>query len=104
MSYFRLKDCEIDTLPYITFDDEHNPMIPGRSYGLGNLHTLVSRKYAFLAGLDPGVSLSSQEVEFLKRGWQLFEAECVHPHPPSPSSTRSVPDTGPLFVCIARRS
>ena len=77
MTYFRLKDYEIDTLPYVTFDNEHNPMIPGKSYTLANLHTLVSRKYAFLAGLDPAVSMKTQEVDFLKRGWELFEAEYV---------------------------
>ena len=31
MTYFRLKDYEIDTLPYVTFDNEHNPKI-GRAH------------------------------------------------------------------------
>ena len=73
MSYFRLKDYEIDTLPYVLFDDEHNPTTPGRSYNLGNLHTLVSRKFAFLNGIDEELDPRTKEVEFLKRGWELWE-------------------------------
>lgn len=75
MSYFRLKDYEIDTLPYVLFDDEHNPTTPGRSYNLGNLHTLVSRKFAFLHGLDEKLDPRTREVELLKRGWSLFDEE-----------------------------
>ena len=75
MSYFRLKDYEIDTLPYVLFDDEHNPMNPGRSYNLGNLHTLVSRKFAFLHGLNEKLDPRTREVELLKRGWTLFDEE-----------------------------
>ncbi|KAI0737610.1 hypothetical protein C8Q80DRAFT_314609 [Daedaleopsis nitida] len=75
MSYFRLKDYEIDTLPHIIFENEHSPLSPGKSYSLGNLHTLVSRKFAFLAGLDPDISMKTQEVEFLRRGWELFQAD-----------------------------
>ncbi|RPD73783.1 hypothetical protein L226DRAFT_613907 [Lentinus tigrinus ALCF2SS1-7] len=75
MAYFRLKDYEIDTLPYVTFDNEHNPMVPGKSYNLGNLHTLVSRKFAFLHGLDEKLDPRAREVELLKRGWELFDAD-----------------------------
>ena len=76
-SHFRLKYHEIDTLPHGTFENEHDPRNPRKSYCLGNLYTVVSRKLAFLAGLDCGINLKTQEVEFLRRGWELFQAECV---------------------------
>ncbi len=74
MSYFRLKEYEIDTLPYVTFANEHNPTVLGKSYNLANLHALVSRKHAFLHGLDEKLDLRTREVELLKRGWELFDA------------------------------
>ncbi|KIK57496.1 hypothetical protein GYMLUDRAFT_263008 [Collybiopsis luxurians FD-317 M1] len=76
--YFCLADKEIDTVPYITFKNEYNERQPGRSYNLANLHTLVSRKSAYLAGLheeNSGLDPKKNEAEFLKRGWKLFTGE-----------------------------
>ncbi|RPD62173.1 hypothetical protein L226DRAFT_523459 [Lentinus tigrinus ALCF2SS1-7] len=75
MVYFRLKPHEIDTLPYAAFENKYNHNSFGRSYNLGNLHTLVSRKFAMLHGLDEELDPRTQEVELLRRGKELFDAD-----------------------------
>ena len=77
MAYYCLKAYEIDTIPYVAFENPHNPNSFGRSYNNSNLRTLVSRKFAYLAGLDAQFDPERQEVEFLKEGWKLFEAQSV---------------------------
>ena len=72
-SYFRLKDVEIDTLPYVAFENVHNMNSYGRSYSVANLRTLVSRKFGVLAGVDEELDPKTEEAAFLKRGWALFE-------------------------------
>ncbi|KAJ4500542.1 hypothetical protein C8R41DRAFT_427400 [Lentinula lateritia] len=75
MSYFCLKDYEIDTVPFITFENQHNENAPGRSYNLSNLRTLVSRKSAYLAGLNDDFDPKINEVDLLRKGWNLFRKE-----------------------------
>lgn len=75
MGYFRLRDYEIDTLPYVPFENSHNPRSFGRSYSLVKLYALVSRKHAVLAGLDEELDPKTQEGELLKCGRELFEEE-----------------------------
>ena len=79
MTYFRLKDYEIDTLPHVEFENIHNPNTPGRSYNRGNLCTLVSRKFAMLGGVDSEIDPKTREDEFLRRGWTLFQEKWVPP-------------------------
>jgi hypothetical protein len=77
-SYFKLKDWGISTLPYITFENKYYSDTLGRSYTLGNIHPLVSRKRAFLASLHEALdSKPSSEagLSILKRGKELFDAE-----------------------------
>ncbi|PIL33863.1 hypothetical protein GSI_03569 [Ganoderma sinense ZZ0214-1] len=73
MAYYRFTAYEIDTTPYVAFDNKHNPNSFGRAYNNSNLRTLVSRKLAYLAGLDERLDPETKEVEFLKAGWELFE-------------------------------
>ncbi|KAJ3871722.1 hypothetical protein F5051DRAFT_184706 [Lentinula edodes] len=75
MSYFCLKDYEINTVPFITFENQYNENAPGRSYNLSNLRTLVSRKSAYLAGLNYDFDPKNNEVELLRAGWNLFQKE-----------------------------
>lgn len=71
MSYFRLKDYEIDTLPCTTYHCAQSSPLSESSYNLANLNTLVSRKFAMLAGLDEPLN----EIDLLRRGWDMFQAE-----------------------------
>ncbi|TBU26463.1 hypothetical protein BD311DRAFT_789738 [Dichomitus squalens] len=73
-AYYRFNSYEIDTLPHATFDNPHNPKSFGRLYNISDLRTLVSRKFAYLAGLDARFDREEQEVGFIKEGWKLFEA------------------------------
>ncbi|TBU44966.1 hypothetical protein BD309DRAFT_751074 [Dichomitus squalens] len=72
-AYYRLNSYEIDTLPHATFDNPHNPKSFGRLYNISDLRTLVSRKFAYLAGLDARFDREEQEVGFIKEGWKPFE-------------------------------
>ena len=77
MTYYRFKAHEIDTIPYVAFDNSYNPRSFGRAYDNSSLCVLVSRKYAYLAGLDEQEQFNpeTKEAEFLKEGWKLFLAE-----------------------------
>ncbi|KAF5383960.1 hypothetical protein D9757_007355 [Collybiopsis confluens] len=75
IKYFCLKEEEIDTAPYIEFVTGHYTSQLGRSYSLDDIHTLVSRKCAYLAGLDEMIDPETNEKEFLKRGWEMFTVE-----------------------------
>ncbi|KAJ7460880.1 hypothetical protein B0H11DRAFT_2004918 [Mycena galericulata] len=70
MQHYRLKDVEIDTLPYFKFENEHRPGAPGKSYVVAELERLVYRKFATLNGI-PQDSLP----HFLSEGRRLFEAD-----------------------------
>ena len=74
MSYYRFEAYEIDTIPYVAFENQYNPNSFGRAYNNSNLRTLASRKLAYLVGLDEQLDPETKEVEFLKEGWKLFEA------------------------------
>ncbi|KAI1785191.1 hypothetical protein LXA43DRAFT_1100596 [Ganoderma leucocontextum] len=74
-SYYLFKDYEIDTIPYVPFENKHNPKSFGRAYNNANLRTLISRKLAYLAGLDEQFDPETKEDEFLKEGWKLFEVD-----------------------------
>ncbi|KAM5535129.1 hypothetical protein V8D89_011215 [Ganoderma adspersum] len=73
MAYYRFKDYEIDTIPYVAFENQHNQNSFGRAYNNANLRTVVSRKLAYLAGLDEQLDPETKEAEFLRAGWKLFE-------------------------------
>lgn len=73
IAFYRFKDYEIDTIPYVAFENQHNQNSFGRAYNNANLRTLASRKLAYLAGLDEQFDPETKEVEFLKAGWNLFE-------------------------------
>ncbi|KAJ6606264.1 hypothetical protein DFH09DRAFT_1353437 [Mycena vulgaris] len=67
-SYFRLRKAELDTLPYIEFDNKNHPAAPaGKSYEYLMLLSLVHVKFASLAGLP-------KDVKFKAQGKALFDA------------------------------
>ncbi|KIK57501.1 hypothetical protein GYMLUDRAFT_75467 [Collybiopsis luxurians FD-317 M1] len=86
MKYFRLKAEEIDTLPYYEFPNQYNESRPGRSYSRDNLETLVSRKAAYLAGLDESIDPVEKENQFLREGWKFFSEDLTPKGPDTPSS------------------
>ncbi|KAK0196707.1 hypothetical protein F5146DRAFT_1129502 [Armillaria mellea] len=72
-NYFRFSDKEMGTLPYITFENQNNPMRPGKSYNKLDLLRLAYRKEAALNDIE-GALDGVPKDDMLKEGQRLFDA------------------------------
>ncbi|KAK0239701.1 hypothetical protein EDD85DRAFT_997467 [Armillaria nabsnona] len=68
-----VSDEEMGTLPYVTFENQNNPMRPGKSYNKLDLLTLAYRKEAALNGVE-GALDGVPKDDMLKEGQRLFDA------------------------------
>ncbi len=64
------------TLPYVTFENQNNPMRPGKSYNKLDLLRLAYRKEAALNGVE-GALDGVPKDDLLKEGQRLFDARSV---------------------------
>lgn len=78
-TYYRFLDKEMGTLPYTTFENQHNTSRPGRAFNRSDLLRLGYRKEAALSGVK-GALEGTFEGGALREGKKLFEAKFVHLH------------------------
>ncbi|KAK0441974.1 hypothetical protein EV421DRAFT_1736583 [Armillaria borealis] len=72
-NHFRFSDEEMGTLPYVAFENQNNPMRPGKSYNKLDLLRLAYRKEAALNGVE-GALDGVPKDDMLKEGQRLFDA------------------------------
>ncbi|SJL00855.1 uncharacterized protein ARMOST_04169 [Armillaria ostoyae] len=102
-TYYRFSDKEMGTLPYTTFENQHNTSRPGRAFNRSDLLRLGYRKEAALSGVK-GALEGTFEGGALHEGKKLFDAKLEHLNDKYKKAHQGQPRPGPRTLNIVLKT